>query len=273
MSLTLEAPVSAPERGMNRLDSLSDHLLSVLRRNGADLARLDVPAQPAPGEDGLWEDVAVPQARAKRNAWRNSVIDAAQEDYLRFRFADLAPNQKPKTLRNWLDSLVEAKKSGARPDTLNMIVPGNIGTGKTAAVMALGNEAAERGLWTLVVKHATYLTWRRPDSAPRNMKAWEIRKMFVECDLLILDELCGEMDVTATEFARRETIDLIDARISSGRPTAYTTNLGSRRNPTTGAMGVVDILGERLLSRLESSAHLVKVLGPDRRKPVQPLDW
>ncbi|MFD0052062.1 hypothetical protein ACFVHQ_22800, partial [Actinomycetes bacterium NPDC127524] len=85
--------------------------------------------------------------------------------------------------------------------------------------------AAERGLWTLFVKHATYLTWRRPDSAPHNMKAWEVRKKFVECDLLVLDELCGEMDMTATEFARKETTDLIDARIAAGRPTAYTTNL------------------------------------------------
>jgi DNA replication protein DnaC len=105
------------------------------------------------------------------------------------------------------------------------------------------------------------------------MKAWEIRKRFVECDVLILDELCGEMDMTATEFARRETIDLIDARIAAGRPTAYTTNLRSRRTPEHPGLGVVDILGERLLSRLEASAHLVRIQGPDRRKPARPLDW
>jgi hypothetical protein len=36
---------------------------------------------------------------------------------------------------------------------------------------------------------------------------------------------------------------------------------------------VVDILGERLLSRLESSAHVARIVGPDRRKPAEPLDW
>ncbi|MEU1592756.1 ATP-binding protein [Streptomyces sp. NPDC005708] len=272
MSLAMDAPISAPARGMNALGDLSAHILSVLERRGADMSQLGVPPQPEP-EDGLWEDVAVPQARAARNAWRNSMLDAAHDEYLRFRFADLDPNQKPDTLQKWLNSLVEAKELDARPGTLNLIVPGNVGSGKTALVSALGNEAAERGLRVLFLKHATYLTWRRPDSAPRNLTTHQVRHMFVTCDLLILDELCGEMDMTATEFARRETIDLIDSRIAAGRPTAYSTNLRSRRTPEHPGLGVADVLGERLLSRLESSAHLVKVVGPDRRKPAKPLDW
>ncbi|MEV8344531.1 ATP-binding protein [Streptomyces niveus] len=272
MSSTTDTPQAAPARGLNAFGDLSAHIVNVLENNGADISQLGVPPQPEP-EDGLWEDVSVPQARARRSMWRNSIIDAAHDEYLAFRFDHLDDNQKPKTLGNWLDSLIEAKKLGARPGVLNMIIPGPIGSGKTAAACTLGNEAAERGLWTLFVKHATYLTWRRPDSAPHNMKAWEVRKKFVECDLLVLDELCGEMDMTATEFARKETTDLIDARIAAGRPTAYTTNLRSRRQQGSQAMGVVDILGERLLSRLEASAHLAKIVGPDRRKPAKPLDW
>jgi DNA replication protein DnaC len=140
-------------------------------------------------------------------------------------------------------------------------------------VCALGNEAAEQGLVVRFVKHATYLTWRRPDSAPHNLTAHQVREWFVTCDLLILDELCGEMDMTATEFARKETIDLIDSRLAAGRATAFSTNLRSRRSEEHPGLGVVDILGERLLSRLEASAHLVKIHGPDRRKPAKPLDW
>ncbi|MGW2550139.1 hypothetical protein [Streptomyces sp. NPDC001635] len=271
MSLAMDAPISAPARGMNSLGSLSEHILSVLERRGADMNQLGVPPQPTP-EDGLWEDVAVPQARAARNAWRNSVIDASYDEYLHFRFGDLDPNQKPKTLESWLDSLVEAKKQGARPDTLNMIVPGNIGSGKSTAALTLGNEAAERGLRSLLVKHSQYLMWLQPDSAPHNLTKHQVRHRFITCDLLILDELCGEMDQIATPFAKKETVELIDSRISSGRPTAYTTNVRSRSQPGAG-LGVVDILGERLLSRLESSAHLLKILGPDRRKPAKPLDW
>lgn len=268
----VEVARGGPPRGLNALGGLSQHIVSVLQRNNANLAMLGVPPQPEP-EDGLWEDVAVPQARARWNMWVNSIKDAAQDEYLDFRFSDLDANQHPENLRKWLASLLQAKEEGDRPSCLNWIMPGNIGSGKSASVCALGNEAAAMGLWTLYVKHSTYVTWLRPDMAPRNQKPWEIQKMFIGCDLLILDELCGEMDGTATEFTRRETINLIDARISAGRPTAYTTNLRSRRQPGSHAMGIVDVLGERLLSRLESSAHLAKVEGPDRRKPAKPLDW
>lgn len=274
---------TAPARGMNALSDLSAHVVAVLERGGADISKLGVPAQQEP-DDGLWEDVAVPKARAARNAWRNSMLDAAHDEYLDFRFPVpgatapaserwLEPNQKPNTLRNWVASLVEAKRQKARPEVLNMIVPGNIGTGKTAAICACGNEAAAAGLSTLYVKHATYLTYRRPNSAPHNMSIHDVRRMFVSCDLLVLDEVCGDMDMTATEFARRETVDLIDSRLAAGRPTALSTNLRSRSEPGSGTLGVVDILGERLLSRLEARAHLVKILGEDRRKPAKPLDW
>jgi DNA replication protein DnaC len=267
---------TGPARGLNPLSAVSAHVLAALERGGADISQLGVPAQPPP-EDGLWEDLAVPKVRAAQAAWRNSMKDAAHDDYLRFRFADLdeskQSNQKPNTLRNWLNALVEAKKANTQPEILNMIIPGNVGSGKTTALCALGNEAAERGLSVLLVKHATYLTWRRPDSAPHNMTSHAVRKRFVTCDLLCLDELCGEMDMTATEFARRETIDLIDSRLAAGRPTAYTTNLRRRSEPRHPGPGIAEILGERFLSRLEARAHLAKILGPDRRKPQQPLDW
>jgi DNA replication protein DnaC len=279
MSLTVDAPVTpSPDRGLNLAGAVTDHMWAILRRGGADMSQLGVPDRRTDrSEIELWEDTAVPKAHARRLAWERSVEDAAHQEYLGFRFATgplkLDKSQKPQTLQNWLHSLVEAKRSGSRPETLNMIIPGNIGSGKTAGAFALGNEAVLAGVDTLFVKHATYLTWRRPDSAPHNLKAWEVRKKFVTCELLILDELCGEMDMTATEFARRETIDLIDARISAGRSTAYTTNLRSRRTPDSPGLGVVDILGERLLSRLESSAHVARIVGPDRRKPAEPLDW
>ncbi|MFI6142344.1 ATP-binding protein [Streptomyces griseus] len=272
MSVVTDTPAGAPARGLNAFGAVSAHVFNVMKNNGADMSKLGVPPQPAP-EDGLWEDIAVPKARARKKAWLDSVQDASQGNYLKFRFADLDPNQHPSTLQKWLDSLVEAKKKKAQPSILNMIIPGNIGSGKSATVTAFGNEAVEVGIGALYIKHATYLTYRRPDMAPHNMTAHQVRQRFITCDVLVLDELCGEMDMAATEFARRETIDLIDSRLSAGLPTAYTTNLRSRRQPGSPGLGVVDILGERLLSRLEERAHLLKIQGPDRRKPAKPLDW
>ncbi|OEJ21006.1 ATP-binding protein [Streptomyces subrutilus] len=271
MTVALETTPIAAGREPRRLFEITPKLLETLRRGGADMSQLGIPAQPEP-EDGLWDNVSVPQARALKNIWISSMREAAHDDYLRFRFKHLDdPQQKPKSLERWLDTLVQAKRDGVRPEVLNLIMPGPIGSGKTTAAAALGNEASERGLVTLLVKHATYLAWRRPDGSPDGQRAYQVRKRHVEADLLILDELAGEMDGTATEFARRETVDLIDSRLAAGRPTAYTTNLRSRG--TGGNPGIVDILGERLLSRIESRAHVLKIIGEDRRKPKKDLDW
>ncbi|MFK0290717.1 hypothetical protein ACIQU6_09590 [Streptomyces sp. NPDC090442] len=261
----LEAETMVPEREPRRLFEVTDHVLAILRRGGADLSQLGTPAPADEHGEDLWDDVTVPQARARALAWQNSMREAAHDDYLKWRLDDLDDNQHPTVLRGWLDSLVAARRQGARPATMHLIAPGNIGTGKTTALAALGSEASDRGLLCRFVKHSTYLTWRRPDGGPGDMTAYTVRKRHVEADLLILDELCGEMDGTATEFARRETVDLIDSRLSAGRPTAFSTNL--RRD------GIVGILGERLLSRIEDRAYLAKIVGPDRRKPRKPLDW
>ncbi|NGO67876.1 hypothetical protein [Streptomyces boncukensis] len=260
----LEAQHGVPEREPQRLGEVTDRVLEVLRRGGADLSQLGVPAPPE-SDPLLWEDVSIPQARARKNAWITSMREAAHDDYLKWRFTDLDANQHPNVLGGWLDSLVEAKQHKARPATMHLIAPGNIGSGKTTALAALGNEASERGLLVRFIKHTTYLTWRRPDGGPGDMTAYAARKRHVEADLLILDELCGEMDGVATEFARRETIDLVDSRLSAGRPTAFSTNL--RRD------GIAAVLGERLLSRVEDRAFLAKIQGPDRRTPRTPLDW
>ncbi|CAM5235124.1 ATP-binding protein [Streptomyces griseomycini] len=274
MTATTDAPAPATTRGLNRLDAVTAHMREVLARGGADMSQLGVPDRRADDDEGeVWDKITVPKARAAQAAWRNSMVDAAHEEYLRFRFKDLDPNQSPDKLQQWLDSLVAAKRSGGRPSHLNAIMPGNVGSGKTTALTALGNEAADLGLRVLFLKHATYLTWRRPDSAPHDLTTHQVRAKFITCDLLILDELCGEMDTVASEFARRETIDLVDARIAAGRPTAYSTNLHRCRTKERPIPGIAEILGARFLSRLEDSAYLVPVVGPDRRKPAKELDW
>ncbi|NEA53609.1 hypothetical protein G3I60_05410 [Streptomyces sp. SID13666] len=265
MTMTLDRDRIIPEREPRPLGAIvSQRMLDAMRRGGADLAQLGVPAtaeEPGP----LWTDVAEPQARARAAIWRNSVMEASHHDYLNWRLADLDAAQKPNVLRGWLTSLVEAKERKGRPGTLHLIAPGRIGTGKTTALAALGNEASAAGLLVRFIKHPTYVSWRRPDGAPGESTGYRVRKQHVECDLLILDELCGEMDGLATEFVRRETVDLIDSRLSAGRPTAFSTNLNRQQ--------ITAVLGERLLSRIEDRAHLVKIEGPDRRAPRKPLDW
>lgn len=256
-----------PEREPKRLFEITGQVLATLRRGGADLSQLGIPAPPDAQDNlELWEDVAVPKSNARALAWGNSMKAADHDDYLKWGFGDLDDYQRPQALEGWLNSIVQAKKTKARPDTMHFIVSGNIGSGKTTMVAALGNEAASRGLLVRMVQHSTYLNWRRPDGGPDGLSRHAIRRRHVEDpDLLILDELCGEMDGVQTEFVRRETTDLVGSRLASGRPTAFSTNL--RRD------GIKAILGERLLSRIEDRAYLAKVVGPDRRAPRKALDW
>ncbi|WP_086825700.1 hypothetical protein [Streptomyces sp. NRRL B-24572] len=245
---------------------VSDRMLAALKRGGADLSQLGVNTPEHDDGAGLWEDVAVPQAHARALAWRNSVLAADHDDYLKWRLADLDENQGPMLLKSWLDSLITAKKTRARPSTMNLVVAGNVGSGKTTGILALGNEASEQGLFVRMVQHSTYLAWRRPDGGPNDLSKYAVRRRFVEePDLLILDELCGEMDGVQTDFVRRETTNLVGSRIAAGKPTAYSTNL--RRD------AIKAILGERLVSRIEDRAYLMKVVGKDRRQPRQALDW
>ncbi|MFD3514929.1 hypothetical protein [Streptomyces sp. NPDC058657] len=263
---TMAAERFIPEREPKRLFEITDRLRAALERGGADLSKLGVPDRAEEGAVELWENVSVPQAHARSLAWTNSMRRAAHDDYLKWRFTDLDDHQRPQALHGWLDSLVEAKKRKARPDTMHFIVSGNIGSGKTTSVAALGNEASARGLLVRFVQHSTYLSWRRPEGGPDGMSAYKVWARHVEDpDLLIIDELAGEMDGIQTEFVRRETTDLIGSRLASNRPTAFSTNL--RRD------GIAAVLGERLLSRIEDRAYLAKVVGPDRRAPSKPLDW
>ncbi|MEW1700124.1 hypothetical protein ACIQCR_17200 [Streptomyces sp. NPDC093249] len=253
------------DRETTGLGGVTGRVFAALKRGGADLSQLGVDADDD-GHAAVWEDIAVPQAQARTLAWRNSVLAADHGDYLTWRFADLDEYQRPDVLESWLTTLVEAKSTRARPSVLNFIIAGNTGSGKTTDLIALGSEASEKGLLVRVVQHPTYLAWRRFDGGPDGMSRHAVRKRFVvEPDLLILDEVCGEMDSVQTDFVRRETTDLVGSRSAAGRPTAYSTNL--RRD------AIKTILGERLLSRIEDRSYLLKVVGKDRRQPRQALDW
>jgi hypothetical protein len=293
MPMVIDKP--APGRDLETVGALTnEEMLQQLRARGCEdmrrrLIRLGhspgqadrIMSEPTPEEQpgGLWEDVAMPQAVTRLRRWENAAREAGHDTYLRFRFPPepgqgreqgvvyLDAQQEPETLRKWLRSLVAAKQVKGRPSCTQLIAAGNIGTGKTAAVVALGNEAARLGLETHIVKHASYLTmrWDRPGMMPDGMTGYKARRIAVTCDLLILDELCGDMEGGLTPTAIKDTVDLVDARLNSGRPTALTTNCNR-------AM-LLSLLGERFVSRLEQDARLVKIRGEDRRKPNKPLEW
>jgi DNA replication protein DnaC len=239
---------------------------SILRQRGLD------PAAAAFTEDRP-DDTSEYQAEVYRQAWENSLRRAGHTDYIRYRLAHLDENdQHPAHLKKYIDQHVEARakqrqqqklppeqRQFIRPNILNLIMPGTVGTGKTVAAVAAGEYAVSRGLMARFVTHSMYLSWLRPDGAPSGMTALKVVEFYERCDVLVLDDLGNEMDGYATTFVRTATSDLITARINSGRPTIFTTNLNSAQ--------IAEILGDRLASRIGTRAAVLKVVGSDRRAP------
>ncbi|MER5482628.1 ATP-binding protein [Streptomyces sp. NPDC002812] len=207
-----------------------------------------------------------------QTAWTNSLALSGHAGYGRFRLSHLKDGQRPDFVKAYVGPLVAAHRHNreqaklppaerriARPEKLHLIMAGGVGAGKTVAAAAAGSLAVECGMMARFVSHSMYLSWLRPDGAPAGLTAVRIRERYERCDLLILDDLCNEMDGYATNHVRTETSDLITSRINSNRPTIFTTNLTFDQ--------VAVVLGERLASRVGGQASVLKMVGEDRRQP------
>ncbi|MFJ5121945.1 ATP-binding protein [Kitasatospora sp. NPDC088548] len=221
-----------------------------------------------PAEEGpLWTRPREYQQSMYETAWLRSLERARHTGYLRHHL--VAPHgelptghhvldgeQYPAVLAQWVDRLA----AGVPGTTKHVVAFGRVGSGKTAAVIATGSAAVRAGIMTRYVKHSDYVRWLRPDGAPAGMTPVQVREFHDRCSLLIMDELCGEMDGQATEFIRRETVDLFSARMASGLPTIVATNLRSEQ--------IAQVLGDRFISRLGESAMALNFKSEDRRRPT-----
>lgn len=222
-----------------------------------------VPYHDAEAEEPV-DDVETLRAKTFEKAWANSLV-AARVDYLAHHTLDqLADDQQPGAMRRFVEQI------GPQAAKRTLVIAGRIGSGKSAAAIAAGNAAVERGMLVRFVKHAKYLKMLRPDGSPADMPDWQIHNRFRDCDLLILDDLGAELDadVPATRFVRDETLSLIGDRIESGKATIVTTNEPSEvRDDEDGRLvgGLMLTLGERLLSRLSDHGYALEFKGPDRR--------
>lgn len=101
-------------------------------------------------------------------------------------------------------------------DSLNLVLAGQVGTGKTHAAYALGNAFSARGQWVQAVTVVDFLAALRPEGNASLAKAAQ------GCQVLILDDLGAGK---ASEFAIEQMTALVDLRIREGRRTIVTTNV------------------------------------------------
>ncbi|WP_404949123.1 ATP-binding protein [Streptomyces sp. ARC14] len=265
MSLALPAPTTPHGRELVRAAGPISVVTEILRRRGMD------PAQAHQTEDRP-DSTNEYQREVFRQAWVNSLALSGHGDYTRYRMDSLDEEQFPKHLRRYVEQLVRVREHNrdqlklpteqrniVRPNIQHLIAHGTVGSGKTVAAAATGAFAVESGLMARFVSHSMYLSWLQPNNAPAGLTPVSVRERYERCDVLILDDLCNEMDEYATNHVRTHTSNLITYRLNSGRATLFTTNLSFEQ--------IASVLGDRLASRVGQRATVLRMVGDDRRKP------
>ncbi|MFD9248364.1 ATP-binding protein [Streptomyces bottropensis] len=265
MSLTMTTPAIPESRQPVLAGGVANHIAGILRRRGLD------PSKAAFTEDRP-DDTDEYQREVNQQAWVNSLRLSGHGDYARYSVDLLDASQYPDAIRAFVEGIAEARKLNReqlklpeeerttfRPNIQHLVAFGSVGSGKTVAAAAAGALAVEMGVMARFVSHSAYLHWLRPNSAPSGLTPTTIVERYERCELLILDDLCNEMDEYATNHVRTLTTNLVTARANSGRSTLFTTNLDSEQ--------VATVLGDRLASRIGKQAEVLEMVGNDRRKP------
>lgn len=182
-----------------------------------------------------------PQEKAAREAARREVYQA--------RWRAQVPPMYATATRSDLDQLQAVHWPS---DSLNLVLAGPVGTGKTHAAYAIGNDLAAGGHWVQAATVVDLLAAHRPEGNPRLVQAAR------ECQVLILDDLGAGK---ASEFAMETLTALLDLRIREGRRTVVTTNDTEAE--------LEKAWGGRFLDRLRYRRTVAVFRGESRRK----ADW
>lgn len=209
------------------------------QRDRSILARLRARAAelpPVPAEEVARRETPEERAErlaAKRAAWQARHTATVPPLYADATFGDLSEDQR----FTW------------PAESLNLILAGSKGTGKTHAAYALANDRSRAGDWVVAVRVVDLLEAYRPSTEDRRLTADA-----EACTLLVLDDL-GATKVS--DYAVEKLTALLDTRISHGRRTAVTTNLPAAQ--------LEEQWGERMMDRLRFRQTVKKFTGPSRR--------
>lgn len=143
--------------------------------------------------------------------------------------------------------------AGFSPTSPSLLVTGPTGVGKTHAVLAIAKAATERDYSVVYGPAGTLLG--RLEKEHFGRAEGDSESVFLECDLLILDDLGTEF---ATPFYASCLYNLVNSRLLSGRPTIISTNLGRGE--------LVERYGEQTASRILGAYEPLAFFGRDIRQ-------
>ena len=144
----------------------------------------------------------------------------------------------------------------------NFLIMGNAGTGKTFITSCVANRALERG--KTVYYQTAYKLFEFFEEAKfgkENEDAAEVVKYVYDVDLLIIDDLGTEF---STHFTLATFFDIINSRITSGKSTIISSNLGFEE--------LSNIYSQRITSRFMGSYTLTQTIGRDLRGLIREIN-
>ena len=142
-----------------------------------------------------------------------------------------------------------------RPGTMNLLLQGGTGLGKTFLSACIARVVSESGFSVVYDTAISIFAKLENDKfRPDEETAAEVRRC-EGCDLLILDDLGTEM---TTSFVQSALYQLVNGRMIAGRSTIISTNLAPEE------------LGQRygaaILSRIEGGYEILPFFGEDIRR-------
>lgn len=139
------------------------------------------------------------------------------------------------------------------PASPSLLLTGPTGVGKTHAALAIARQAAEQGCGVIYGPAGTLLG--RLEKEHFGRLEGDSETLFIDCDLLILDDLGTEF---TGPFYTACLYNLVNSRLLGGRPTIISTNLGRAE--------LVDRYGEQTASRILGAYEPLAFFGRDIRQ-------
>jgi DNA replication protein DnaC len=137
----------------------------------------------------------------------------------------------------------------------NLFLTGTPGVGKTFLSACIAGTVSEQGFSVVYDTAIQIFSQFETEKFTRDPEAQKSTKRYLNCDLLILDDLGSEM---LTPFVQTTLYNLVNSRLISNRSTVISTNLRLQDIPTR--------YSQQVFSRLTGEYQLLRCQGPDIRQ-------
>lgn len=137
----------------------------------------------------------------------------------------------------------------------SLLLTGNTGLGKTHLSLAIASEVINKGYAVIYGSTQNIISGMEKERFQNYRESNETEQHFIECDLLIIDDLGTEF---LSSFSTAAIYNVINSRIMMNKPTIISTNLSMRE--------LEKCYTQRMVSRIIGNNIRLEFLGSDIRQ-------